>query len=61
MLQERCKQYQQHKLSEDLYALRFEMKFDHYLVNTRREERSGDDQTRADLEEELEKTGNYDS
>ena len=39
---------------------RIDAKLDHYLVNTRKE-RSGDDQGRCDLEEELYKNdGRYD-
>ena len=34
-----------------------EVKLDHYLVDTRKKERSGDDQGRCDLEEELYKNG----
>ena len=49
MLRHRCKQYQQHKLSEDLYDMRWQMHLDRYLINTRRKENTSAEAERRDL------------
>tara|TARA_R110000824_G_scaffold322890_1_gene509858 strand:+ start:477 stop:674 length:198 start_codon:yes stop_codon:yes gene_type:complete len=53
------KRYDAHKLSTALADIKEEVALDFYLVDTHRENKSGDDQTRIDLEIQLLKTGQY--
>ena len=59
--QHKLQRYDAHKLSTALADIKEEVALDHYLVDTHRDNKSGDDQTRCDLEEELLKNkGRYD-
>tara|TARA_R110000824_G_scaffold50868_1_gene141755 strand:- start:309 stop:527 length:219 start_codon:yes stop_codon:yes gene_type:complete len=55
------KRYDAHQFSTALADMKEELELDRHLVDTHRDNRSGDEQTRCDLEEELYKNkGRYD-